>query len=427
MARCLTPRSRSRRRALTSEFELPREAQELLRDVRALEAHVESLKAEFDYDLDRVQKGLEQARREYARLRSDIEARAAKLRAQREEEEVALEETRQVIEALRSNKVVGFDFIGRAFADYERARAETSAEYLEQKSHPAATAAEVVRAKGQELAHERRRAKVAEWIVALYELHFPWLTELRDLDEEEAYLAGANRGASETSADSDGEADDPVRHWLTAEEYQTLSSVERNQRALERYLRSRKTAWQLGRDYERYVGYLREQAGFKVTYQGIFKGLEDLGRDLVAERDGEIEVIQCKRWARGKTIHEKHVFQLFGTVVAMRIERPELRVRGTFTTTASLSERAHEFARVLEVAVEQGVPLADYPRIKCNVAQQTGERIYHLPFDQQYDTTVIEPARGEFYAATVAEAEGRGFRRAWRWQQAVAAGAQLEG
>jgi hypothetical protein len=214
---------------------------------------------------------------------------------------------RQVIEALRSNKVVGFDFIGRAFADYERARAETSAEYLEQKSHPAATAAEVV------------------------------------------------------------------------------------------------------------------------TYQGIFKGLEDLGRDFVAERDGEIEVIQCKRWARGKTIHEKHVFQLFGTVVAMRIERPELRVRGTFTTTASLSERALEFARVLEIAVEQGVPLADYPRIKCNVAQQTGERIYHLPFDQQYDTTVIEPARGEFYAATVTEAEGRGFRRAWRWQQALAAGAQFEG
>ena len=28
-----------------------------------------------------------------------------------------------------------------------------------------------------------------------------------------------------------------------------------------------------------------------------------------------------------------------------------------------------------------------------------GERIYHLPFDQQYDTTLIEPARGERYAA----------------------------
>jgi hypothetical protein len=34
-------------------------------------------------------------------------------------------------------------------------------------------------------------------------------------------------------------------------------------------------------------------------------------------------------------------------------------------------------------------------------------RIYHLPFDQQYDTTVPEPEpeRGELYLSTVAEAE----------------------
>src|ERR1700680_851824 len=77
----------------------------------------------------------------------------------------------------------------------------------------------------------------------------------------------------------------------------SLSEVERNQRALDRYLRSRKTPWQLGRDYERYIGYVRELVSARVTYQGIFAGLEDLGRDLLAERDGVIEVIQCKRWS----------------------------------------------------------------------------------------------------------------------------------
>lgn len=50
-----------------------------------------------------------------------------------------------------------------------------------------------------------------------------------------------------------------------------------------------------------------------------------------------------------------------------------------------------------------------------NVARASGERIYHLPFDQQYDTTVVEPDRGECFVATVAEAEQLGFRRAWRW------------
>jgi hypothetical protein len=49
------------------------------------------------------------------------------------------------------------------------------------------------------------------------------------------------------------------------------------------------------------------------------------------------------------------------------------------------------------------------------------ERIYHLPFDQQYDTTVIEPQRGEQYVVTVAEAAAAGFRRAWRWRGEPAA------
>ncbi|MFA6944293.1 MAG: hypothetical protein WC220_00200, partial [Pedobacter sp.] len=55
-----------------------------------------------------------------------------------------------------------------------------------------------------------------------------------------------------------------------------------------------------------------------------------------------------------------------------------------------------------------------YPVIKCNIASD-GEKIYHLPFDQQYDKTLIKN-NGEFYAATVREAENKGFRRAFRWR-----------
>jgi hypothetical protein len=55
-----------------------------------------------------------------------------------------------------------------------------------------------------------------------------------------------------------------------------------------------------------------------------------------------------------------------------------------------------------------------FPMIKCNIDQTTKEKIYHLPIDQQYDRTKIVPARGELYARSVEEAEGRGFRGAWR-------------
>ena len=54
--------------------------------------------------------------------------------------------------------------------------------------------------------------------------------------------------------------------------------------------------------------------------------------------------------------------------------------------------------------------------IKCNISPTTQERIYHLPFDQQYDKAVIGNVPGEFYADTVAEAEAAGFRRAFRWR-----------
>jgi hypothetical protein len=49
--------------------------------------------------------------------------------------------------------------------------------------------------------------------------------------------------------------------------------------------------------------------------------------------------------------------------------------------------------------------------IKCNI--NNGNKIYHLPFDQQYWRTVIDKP-GEFYAITVKEATKAGFRRAFK-------------
>ena len=59
-------------------------------------------------------------------------------------------------------------------------------------------------------------------------------------------------------------------------------------------------------------------------------------------------------------------------------------------------------------------PLGKYPMIKCNISSN-GNKIYHLPFDQQYDKTLIRNV-GECYVSTVKEAEEKGFRRAFRWK-----------
>jgi hypothetical protein len=362
--------------------ELPPEAQEQLDAFRAIEAHAHATLATFRDQLDRI----------------------------RGEAAAETERGRAVLQAMIDDKVVAAELVAGAWADYETAIAQARADVLEKKARPAMAAAEEIRAKGKELARLRREVKHTRYLVALYEWHFPWLAELRDDDEMRAFLGDLSEPV-EVAHD-----EDPVGHWVTKEEFRALPEAERNQRALDRYLTSRKAPWQLGRDYERYIGYLREQTGWTVTYHGIFEGLDDLGRDLLCRKDGRLEVVQCKRWAQHKTIHEKHVFQLFGTVVAARIEHPNAPVVGTFVTTTSLSGRAKRFARELNITVEEQVPLGDYPRIKCNIAKRSGERIYHLPFDQQYDTTVIEPTRGEMWAHTVAAAEAEGFRRAWRWR-----------
>lgn len=43
-----------------------------------------------------------------------------------------------------------------------------------------------------------------------------------------------------------------------------------------------------------------------------------MGRDLMISKDKKMYVIQCKRWSVEKTIHEKHIFQLYGTTILQK-------------------------------------------------------------------------------------------------------------
>ena len=140
-----------------------------------------------------------------------------------------------------------------------------------------------------------------------------------------------------------------------------------------------------------------------------------MGRDLIASQANTKLVIQCKYWSSEKTIHEKHIFQLYGSVVLLRLQDDTSNIRGVFVTSTKLSIVAKNVAKLLDIEVYEEYPMSyNYPVIKCNINQSTGERIYHLPFDQQYDRCTINKS-GEFYAMTVQDAESKGFRRAHRW------------
>ena len=92
-------------------------------------------------------------------------------------------------------------------------------------------------------------------------------------------------------------------------------------------------------------------------------------------------------------------------------------MRAIFYCTTKLSPLANRFAHELDIQLEEShVFERTYPCIKCNISKKDGKKIYHLPFDQQYDKVKIEPGHGEFYCRTVEEAEKQGFRRAYRWK-----------
>ena len=299
-----------------------------------------------------------------------------------------------------------FPYLATILADWKHKNDIETAEHLEHKERPALRAAEEIRNISKEKRKIEKERNAYKNQLELYEYLFPWLEEFKELPPEEAFYYAVQP-----------ETDDEyslVKDWLSPEEYAKLSSVEKWQRALDRYLnRKNKTNWHIGIEYERYIGYVYESKGFKVRYEGALMGLEDKGRDIIVEKDSEILVIQCKRWAQEKEIHEKHIMQLFGSVAALSMESDK-KYRGIFITTTKLSKTAKHFAKLLDIEVVENYQYRQYPLVKCNVSYN-GEKIYHLPFDQQYDRISIELKKGNYYVSTVKEAEEKGFRHAYRW------------
>jgi hypothetical protein len=323
------------------------------------------------------------------------------------------------IEIVAKEKSKGFPWLADAYAKYFYLQSLKEADYLDNKKHHAPVSADKVR----EIARKRRiiekKLRIAQGIINYYQDLFPFLEDLLGETEDEMLLYILSRNIEEPVKDVGEIGIDPVRIYLShlsEEEYQKLSSTERNQLALDRYWTKRKNNWQLGRDYERYTGYLFESKGYNVYYQGIMEGFDDLGRDLICKKEEETIIVQCKRWSHHKTIHEKHVNQLYGTLIKYRIDHPIEKVSALLCTTTVLSDRAKEFAKYLDVKIKEEFTLQTYPSIKCNISRRNGEKIYHLPFDQQYDRTLIEEERNECYIETVKEAEELGFRRAWKWK-----------
>lgn len=252
---------------------------------------------------------------------------------------------------------------------------------------------------------ESRKRIEAEYSAAYYETLVPWLSDLRERDPEGVDVFRKS-----------GESRDSAKLWLSDEEYAELPVAERDQLALERYAKRKRTRLEMSQDYERYLRWKYELKGYSVNCKGIVEGFEDFEHDLICKSKKSTLIIRCMCWSETRKIHERHVMQLFASTIHYlsdhKLPMRKANVGALLVTSTQLSSKAKDFANRLNIDYLERYPLKEYPSIKCQTGRKYGEKNYFLPFDRQYDRIEIEIGRGDFYTATVADAEAQGFRRA---------------
>lgn len=287
--------------------------------------------------------------------------------------------------------------------------------YLITKKNPAPKAHDALIEAKAGTRQWRKQAIALKNQVMLYEAEAPWLIETLEYSVAEI-IEGLNILEQERHQSFN---EDPVNTYVTQAEWSRMSSSEKNQIALDRYFeRRQKSPWLAGIMYERYIGSLYENNGYDVIYHGATEGVRDFGIDLVCSKGENWLLIQCKRLSAVKEapVRENTVAQLYGSaLVFSHIKNIDIdMVMPVLVTSYILSDEAKDFADILGVKYRENVLLERYPCIKCNIAKN-GEKIYHLPFDQQYDVSKINKDKDERYVSTVKEAEALGFRRAFKW------------
>lgn len=96
----------------------------------------------------------------------------------------------------------------------------------------------------------------------MYESLFPFLVDFRGEDLDDYIRVRLEREKKRK------EPEDEVIVYTTEGERKTLTRQEIFQRTLDRYWQKKKRPWELGRDYERYIGYFYEREGYQCIIRG---------------------------------------------------------------------------------------------------------------------------------------------------------------
>jgi restriction system protein len=110
--------------------------------------------------------------------------------------------------------------------------------------------------------------------------------------------------------------------------------------------------------FEQYISELFRRTGYKTTTVG---GVGDGGIDVVAEKDGNVHYIQCKKFITRK-VHVGDVRDFYGAI-ADKIDRDKDQGKGYFITTNIFTRDAEKFAEDKPIELVDRFELMKYIRI----------------------------------------------------------------
>ena len=375
------------------------------------------LEEKIDIEKAKLRKQRNEQERELLSKFKEIDAYESKINEIIDGKYAKLEQDKQALLcAFKQNLQEVGETYGNMSAEIATDYLDRFAQYFKDKKRAAVTSSQIVADLKREQKAKIKDLRKYEYIIDAYEKMFPWLSDFKEYPMDAVLKANAD----------DQEEEEVFTHYLSPEERESLTKTEKFQRVLDRYEDSYdKTNWQIGLFYERYIGYTYDIKQWKVIMNGAKKRWQDMGIDIIASKDGKTELIQCKYWAASKTIYENYIFQLFGTTIDYIMEHFPTEdpwqilkkgiVTPVFVTSTQVSDTARRVAHILNIDLRENVKLdKKYPKIKCNPDSPDG-KIFHLPYDQQYDNFQLGNNPNAFYAKTVVEAEKLGFRRAYRW------------
>ena len=269
------------------------------------------------------------------------------------------------------------------------------------RAHALEHLAEYISVDAEKLAELFKYQYKFEYLLSIY-------PELRKFKDEDAYIRYKEEENNRCR----------IKNWLSDVEYYNLSEVEREQLAIDRYMKQETyqwSDWEKGRNYEIYCAYILYHEGYDIIQEGLNKRLDDKGIDIIAihRETGKILIVQCKNW--NSEVRENVVCQLYGSYAQWLVDNDrrleDVNIEPWLYITGRISKVAIDCADKLKVGIRH-LLMGDFPPIKCNVNHNTKQKIYHLPFDRHYDLVKINE-KGKGYKFSIAEAIDEGFRRAY--------------